>query len=84
MKEARLGPFESRAEELLAGLAPIEEGAAAAANGASSNGNGNGGGGEGGGVCTWMVDAIAGQEPQAERSLMHRFNTAHQVGGGMN
>lgn len=76
MKEARLGPFESRAEELLAGLAPLEDGA----NGASSNGNGNGS--EGDGVCAWMVDAIAGQEPQAERSLMHRFNTAHQVGWG--
>ena len=27
----------------------------------------------------WMIDAIGQQESQAERSLMHRFDTAHKV-----
>ena len=33
----------------------------------------------GSGVSEWMVDAIAKQESQAERSLMHRFDTAQKV-----
>lgn len=31
---------------------------------------------QGVGVCRWMVDQIAQREPQAERSLMHRYHAA--------
>ncbi|GAX75502.1 hypothetical protein CEUSTIGMA_g2945.t1 [Chlamydomonas eustigma] len=31
------------------------------------------------GASKWMVEAIAKQEPQAERSLMHRFNAAQKL-----
>ena len=29
--------------------------------------------------CRWMIDSIASEEKQAERSLMHRFDTAHRL-----
>ena len=62
-------------DALLASLGPAAAGGAAAAGGHQHQQQGE----LSSRPCGWMIDAIAHEEPQAERSLMHRFDTAQKL-----
>ena len=75
-------------DALLASLGPVAAEGAAAAAAAGGHQQHQGTAAAGGHQlqgelssrpCGWMIDAIAHEEPQAERSLMHRFDTAQKL-----
>lgn len=50
-----------------------------AASAAPSTHMAEGGASPGSHPCLWMIDSISQEEKQAERSLMHRYDTAHKL-----